>query len=98
MNSRPRPCLPALVPNLGGGRFGFEARLAVATFRDEIRVGARAAPEDPRRKDQRFGQNLRILERQVVEDGVSLTPELLDDVHVRGVEVAATPDPCRVDE
>src|SRR6185295_1249416 len=56
------------------------------------------APEYSRREHQRLRQDIRVFERQVVEDGVALTPELLDDMHLVGMKVTATPDPCRVDE
>src|SRR5688572_2105162 len=92
-----------------GGRYVLMADLCCRPFRLEIRLAvaplgrrppdpSRAAPEDPCREHQRFHQHLRIFERQVVEDGIALTSELLHDMHLVGVEVPAAPDPCRVDE
>src|SRR5688572_33035296 len=95
---RLKPDPTSLMPDLRSGRCGFEIRLAVASLRGRPGGRARAAPEDPGREHQRFGQHVRVLERQVVEDGIALTPELLDDVHLVGMEVPAAPDPCRVDE
>src|SRR4051812_10667556 len=86
------------MPDLSGGGFGFEGRLAIASFTNQARVRARAAAEYARRKDQRFRQHVRVLERQVVEDGIALAPELLDDVHLVGMKVAAAPNPGRVHE
>ena len=84
-----------LVSNLRGCRSPLEIRLAIPSFRDQTRIRARVAPQDACREHQRFRQHLRVLERQVVEHGVALTPELFDDVHLIGVEVpaATAPDP-----
>src|SRR5215216_1481761 len=86
------------MPNLCGSRFGLEGRLAVATFSDETPARAGLPPYDSCREYQRLRQHLGVLERHVVIDGVALTRELLDEVHLVGMEVPAASDPCGVDE
>src|SRR5688572_12243648 len=92
-------CDSSLMTNLCRCTPGLEFGLAVAAFTDRPPgIRRRVAPEDSCRHHQRLHQHFRILERQVVEDGVAFTPELLHDVHLLGVEVPAAPDPGRVDE
>src|SRR5262245_49142518 len=94
---RYRPPL-RLVPDLRGGRLRLERRLAVASFSDETRIRPRLTTEDSCREDERLREDFGIFKCQVVEDRITLTLELLHDVHAGGMEVAAAADPCRVDE
>src|SRR5439155_26829732 len=87
-----------LVPNLRGGRLGLETRLAVASLPQKARVRIHVAPYRSRWEHVRLHQHLRVFDRDVVQERIALTGESLDDVHFIGMEQAAAPQPCRIDE
>src|ERR1700750_208023 len=76
----------------------FFVDLAVAALPDQARVGIRHEPHDARRHHPRLREYIRIFDGDLVENLIALSRELLDEVHLVGVEEAASREPGAVDE
>src|SRR5262245_51568072 len=87
----------SLMPNLRGGRTVL-VNFAVAALPHKASVGIHVAPQRARRQYVRLHQDLRVFNGDVVQDGIALAREFLDDVHPIGVEEPAAPQPSRIDE
>src|SRR5881394_292126 len=85
----------SLVPNLGADFCVFGIR-AAASLRDHRRAGGE--PQRPGIHDPRLREHDRVLDGHLVEHLVTLAGELLDDVHLIGVEQAASAEPGLVGE
>src|ERR1700733_1927087 len=72
--------------------------LAVTALGEKSRIGILVTLHHARRQHPRLHQYSRVLNRDVVQQYITLTPEFLDDMHQLGVEQAAAPQPRRIDE
>ena len=71
---------------------------AIRTLRHKSGVGSSVEPQRSRRHHPRFHEHIGVFDGDFVKDFIALTREFLHDVHVGGMEEAASSEPRRIDK